>query len=53
MTTFEQMVTDELKYLRKRMDELHSVVQGNKVKLGIIGTVAGMVGAGILTMILK
>jgi len=45
MTNFEQMVTDELKYLRTRVDEVHNVVSGHKVKLAAIGVVAGVIGS--------
>jgi hypothetical protein len=50
MTNFEQMVTDELKYLRTRVDEVHNVVSGHKVKLAAIGVVAGVMGSVVWSL---
>ena len=48
MTAFEQTVIDRLGYLTKRVDELHSSVSGLRVKMGIIGGVAGLVASTVL-----
>jgi hypothetical protein len=48
MTDFEQMISEELRYLRTRLDDVHGVVSGLKVKMAFIGTIAGLLGSAII-----
>ena len=51
MTVFEQMVHDRLEYLTKRVDELHGIVSGHKVKFGFLAIMAGMVGSWVFALL--
>ena len=52
MTAFEQTVINHLNYLTKRIDEVYNIAIGNRVKVAIIGGMAGMFTAAILSFLI-
>lgn len=51
--TVQQMILDEVRDVKVKVDKLIPVVEGLKVKAAIAGGVAGLIGTGLVTMLLS
>ena len=51
MTSFEKIVLNTLEYHTKRLDSLHDIVAGHKVKFGFLAIMAGMVGSWVFALL--
>jgi hypothetical protein len=49
MSPFEQMVIEELRYLRKKLDQVHDMAITTKIRTGIIGAGSGGAIAALVT----